>query len=110
LASNQYLGLSQGGYMAKSISTPTGGGGLATTAFYTSTQDAIMIVNPTSTAYSQIVVTFANPGFANTQGKLFSIVGGAEIESSPLSFSAQGTSLTTTIAVPPYSVQAISLQ
>jgi hypothetical protein len=110
LASNQYLGLSQGGYMAKSISTPTGGGGLATTAFYTSTQDAVMIVNPTSTAYSQIVVTFANPGFANTQGKLFSIVGGAEIESSPLSFSAQGTSLTTTIAVPPYSVQAISLQ
>lgn len=110
LASNQYLGLSAGGYMAQSLSTPTGGGGLATTAFYTSTQDAIVIVNPTSTSYSQIAVTFANPGFADTQGTLFSIVGGGEIDSSPISFSTQGTSLTTTIAVPPYSVQAISLQ
>ena len=96
--------------MAQRLSTPTGGGGLATSAFYTPTQDAIVIVNPTSTSYSQIAVTFANPGFADTQGTLFSIVGGGEIDSSPISFSTQGTSLTTTIAVPPYSVQAISLQ
>ena len=32
IASPEYLGLVAGGYMAKSISTPTGGGGLATTA------------------------------------------------------------------------------
>jgi len=110
LASSTYLGLSAGGYMAKTLSTPTGGGGLATTAFYTASQDALVITNPTSSAYSQISVTFANPGFASTQGTLYSIQDGARINSSAISFSVQGTSLTTTIAVPPYSVQAISLQ
>ena len=51
LASPNYLGLAAGGRMAASISTPTGGGGIATTAFYTSTQDAIVITNPTSTSF-----------------------------------------------------------
>jgi virulence-associated protein VapD len=110
LASNEYLGLSGGGYMAKTLSAPTGGGGLATTAFYTSTQDAIVITNPTPTAYSQISVTFANPGFSNTQGTLYTIENGAQINSSAISFSVQGTSLTTTISVPAYSVQGISLK
>jgi hypothetical protein len=110
LASSNYLGLSGGGYMAKSLTTPTGGGGLATTAFYTTTQDAIVITNPTSTAYSQISVTFSNPGFGDSQGTLYSIIDGAEIESSGISFSTQGTNFTTTIDVPAYSVQAISLK
>jgi hypothetical protein len=95
--------------MAKSISTPTGGGGLATTAFYTANQDAIVITNPTSTAYSQITVTFANPGLTGTQGTLYQISNGAQIVTSPISFTVQGTSLSTTISVPAYSVQAISL-
>jgi hypothetical protein len=110
LSSTQYLGLSAGGYMAKALTTPTGGGGLATTAFYTSTQDAIVITNPTSEAYPQISVTFANPGVSSTQGTLYTIENGAQINSSTVSFSVQGTLLTTTIAVPAYSVQAVSLQ
>jgi hypothetical protein len=110
IASNQYLGLSGGGFMAKSISTPTGGGGLATTAFYTATQDAIVITNPTSTAYTQLSVTFANPGFAQTQGTLYQIAHGAAINSSTISFAKQGTSLVTTVDIPPHSVQAISLK
>jgi len=110
LASSHYLGLSAGGYMAKSISTPTGGGGLATTAFYTAGQDAIVVTNPTGTAYSHIVVTFANPGFSTTQGTLYTIEDGVSIGSSTVSFSALGTSLSTTIDVPAYSVQAISIK
>jgi hypothetical protein len=109
MGSPQYLGLSAGGYMAKSISTPTGGGGLATTAFYTAKNDAIVITNPTSTPYSQITVTFANPGLAGTQGTLYQIVNGSQISTTPVSFTVQGSSLTTTISVPAYSVQAISL-
>jgi len=105
-ASN-YLGLAAGGYMAKSISTPTGGGGLATTAFYTAMQDSVVITNPTSTSYPQISVTFANPGFSDTQGTLYQIENGSEITSTPISFSSQGTSRATSIDVPPYSVQAI---
>lgn len=105
-----YLDLAAGGYMAKSISAPTGGGGLATTAFYTSTQDAVVITNPTPTSYPQITVTFANPGFSDTQGTLYQIQNGSDINSTPISFSSSGTSRTTTIAVPPYSVQAISFK
>lgn len=109
-SSQSYLGLSGGGYMAKSISTPTGGGGLATTAFYTSTQDAVVIINPTSTSYPQITVTLANPGFSDTQGTLYQIQNGSSINSTPVSFSSQGTSRSTTIDVPAYSVQAISFK
>lgn len=105
-----YLGLADGGYMAKSISTPTGGGGLATTAFYTPTQDAVVIINPTSTSYPQITVTLANPGFSDAQGTLYQIQNGSQINSTPISFSAQGTSRSTTIAVPPYSVQAVAFK
>jgi Glycosyl hydrolases family 39/Cep192 domain 4 len=109
IASPQYLGLSAGGYMAKSMSAPTGGGGLATTAFYTSTKDAVVVINPTSTPYSQITVTLANPGLSGTQGTLYQIVNGAQVSTTPISFSTQGSGLSTTISVPPYSVQAVSL-
>jgi len=108
--SSSYLGLSAGGHMAKSISTPTGGGGLATTAFYTSTQDAIVITNPTPTAYTQISVTFANPGFTTTQGTLYRVVNGSQISSSTISFSSSGVNRTAAIDIPAYSVQAISLK
>ena len=108
-SSPNYLGLSGGGYMAKSINTPTGGGGLATTAFYTSTQDSVVIINPTSTSYPQITVTLANPGFSDAQGTLYQIQNGSAINSTPISFSSQGTSRSTTIEAPPYSVQAIAL-
>jgi hypothetical protein len=110
LSSPTYLGLANGGHMAKSISTPTGGGGLATTAFYTSTEDAIVIINPTATSYPQITVSFTNPGFSDTQGTLYEIQNGAQINSTPISFSSQGTSRTTTIEMPAYSVQAIALK
>lgn len=110
IGSPQYLGLGNGGYMAKSISTPTGGGGLATTAFYTSSKDAILIVNPTSTAFSQVPVTFANPGFTSTEGTLYQIQNGSEITTSSVALTSSGTSRTATIDVPAYSVQAISIQ
>jgi hypothetical protein len=109
IASPQYLGLSEGGFMAKSITAPSGGGGLVTTAFYTANHDAFVITNPTSTAYNQITVTLANPGLAGAQGTLYQIVNGTQITTTPISFSQSGTSLTTTISVPAYSVQAISL-
>jgi len=110
LAGPSYLGLAAGGHMAKSISPLTGGGGLATTAFYTASQDAIVITNPTSTSYAQIPVTFVNPGVSSTQGLLYKIVNGAQISSTNISFAVQGSNRTTTIDVPPYSVQAISLK
>ena len=110
LGSPSYLDLAAGGHMAASISTPTGGGGIATSAFYTATQDSIVIVNPTSTSFPQLTVTFANPGFTSTQGSLYTVVNGDQITSSTVSFSVQGANRTTTIDVPPYSVQGITLK
>jgi len=110
LAGPSYLGLAAGGHMARSISPPTGGGGLATTAFYTASQNAIVITNPTSTAYAQVPVTFANPGMSSTQGTLYTIANGNQINSTTISFAVQGSNRTTTIDVHPYSVQAISLK
>lgn len=110
IASSNYLGLDGGGYMAETLSAPTGGGGLATTAFYTPTLDAIVITNPTATAYPQIRVTFSNSGFTTSQGTLYTIQDGTQINSSPVSLTTSGTAQTATISVPAYSVQAVSLK
>jgi hypothetical protein len=84
LASPSYLGLQGGGYMATSISTPTGGGGLATTAFYTATQDAIVITNPTSASYPAINVTFSNPGVSASRDMLWIIEIGTQNNASTI--------------------------
>ena len=54
MAGSNYLNLSSDGYMAKSVSPPSGGGGLIVTAFYNASQDAMLIINPTSTSYAGI--------------------------------------------------------
>ncbi|MGI8771797.1 MAG: choice-of-anchor D domain-containing protein [Acidobacteriaceae bacterium] len=110
LSSNDYLGLVNGGYMAASISPPTGGGGPVATAFYTASQDAIMVTNPTSVDYGQVPVTLKNVGFGTPQATLYQIVNGASINSSSLALTAQGSNYSATISLPPYSVQAISLK
>ena len=110
LAGSNYLGLWSGGYMAKSVSPPSGGGGLIMTAFYTATQDAMLIVNPTGTSYSSIPLSFQNTGFASPNATLYQIVNGSMINSSSVSLSAAGSGYTTTISVPAYSVQAVSLK
>jgi len=110
IGASNYLGLAAGGYMAKSVTPLSGGGGLAATAFYNATQDAIVITNPTSTAYSRISVSLQNVGFGTPQATLYQIVNGAMINSSSLSLTQQGTGYTTTIDVPAYSVQGISIK
>ena len=110
LAGSNYLGLWSGGYMAKSVSPPSGGGGLIMTAFYTATQDAMLIVNPTATSYSAIPLSFQNTGFASPNATLYQIVNGSMINSSSVSLTAAGSGYTTTISVPAYSVQAVSLK
>ena len=110
LGSTAYLGLVNGGNMAKSVSPPSGGGGIVTTGFTTSTQDAVLITNPTSTAYSHIPVVLENVGYSSPLATLYQIVGGARINSSSIPLTANGSGYTTTIDVPAYSVQAISVK
>ncbi len=110
LAAPSYLGLQSGGYLAASVTPPAGGGGLVVTAFYNPSQDAILITNPTGTDFSQVQVSLQNTGYTAPQATLYGIVNGSSITSSSLSLSPQGANFTANIAVPRYSVQAISLK
>jgi len=109
LASPDYLDMGSGGFMAASIAPPPGAGGLAVTAFYTSTRDSILIVNPSSTSYSQITINARNIGLGSPQAVVYQIVNGNQIASSSLPLAASGSSYTGTISVPPYSVMAIAI-
>ena len=110
MASPNYLGLNSGGYMAASVSPGYAAGGIETTAFYTATQDSILIVNPTSTAYPSITVTINNSGLSSPSASLFQIVGGNSITSNSVTLTPSGSAYTTTISVPAYTVLGISIQ
>jgi hypothetical protein len=110
IASPNYLGLVSGGYMAASSSPAVGNGGIAVVAFYDASQDAILITNPTGASYASIPIVVQNLGLTSPQATLYQIVNGLSINSSSLALTAQGATYTATIAVPPYSVQAISLK
>jgi hypothetical protein len=110
LAASNYLGLSAGGYLAPTITPPTGGGGPVILAFYNATQDAIMITNPTSASYSQLPVTLLNTGLTSPQATLYQIENGTSIVASSLSLTPSGSGYTTTVTIPPYSVMGISLK
>jgi hypothetical protein len=119
--SNSYLGLQNGGYMANSIllnsfSPATLGNGLVVTAFYTtipsnqSKVDAIVLINPTPNTLDDVTVTANNTGLTSPAGMLYQIVNGQSIQSSSVSLQSQGgTSYSTTVTLPAYSVQAISI-
>ncbi len=110
LGATNYLGLQEGGYMAKSISPSTLGNGLVVTAFYTTNLDAVVLINPTQETFTNIPVSVANTGLTSPEGTLYQIVNGQSIQASPVSLqSLGGTSYSTTVTIEPYSVQAISI-
>jgi hypothetical protein len=110
MSAPNYLDMQDGGAMAASITPPTGGGGIAVTAFYTPNKDSVLIVNPTSNSYQQITVNLQNLGYSSPQATLYQIVNGNTINPSTLALSANGSSYTATISVPAYSVLGISIQ
>jgi hypothetical protein len=110
IASTGYLGLQNGGHMAKSISPGTAGGGLVVSAFFNATQDSILIINPTAQTYSSLNVSAVNTGYTSGGGTLYQIWDGQQIRSSSVALTRSGTSVSARIAVPAYSVQAISIK
>ncbi|MGI8770739.1 MAG: hypothetical protein ACR2JE_04835 [Acidobacteriaceae bacterium] len=110
IAGTKYLGLANGGHMAASISPGNAGGGLVVSAFFNATQDSILIINPTGQAYSSLNVSAVNTGYTSGGGTLYQIVNGQQIRSSSVALTRSGTSVSTNIPVPAYSVQAISIK
>lgn len=105
-----YLGLSNGGYLAKSAWPGTMGNGLVVTGFYTSTLDAVVLINPSQYTYTNMPINLQNSGLTSPKATLYQIVSGRSIQASTLSLTSQGgTSYSTTVTLAPYSVQAISL-
>src|SRR5215469_2908518 len=109
MASGSYLGMNDGGYIATSIGSPPAGKGCAATAFYTSKQDSILIVNPTSSSYSD-VLRIQNPGLASLSATLYQVVHGNSISKAALKLTESGTTYTAPITVPAYSVLGISIK
>jgi hypothetical protein len=110
LGSSKYLDLVAGGYMARSISPSLKSNGLVVTAFYTPSQDSIVIVNPFGTAFNA-TVTLANTGYSSASATLYSILNGRSIQGQSLSLKhTTGTSYTAAVSVGPYSVQSIAIK
>ena len=110
LGATNYLGLENGGTMAQSVAPATLGNGLVVTGFFTTGLDAVVLSNPTGETLNNIPVNMANTGLSSASGTLYRIVNGQSIQSSSVSLqSTGGTSYTTTVTMPPYSVQAISI-
>jgi hypothetical protein len=111
LAGDSYLGLSAGGYMAKSV-TPltTPAAGLMATSFYTNSKNAIVMINPTNLAYTQVLVSANNIGFGSAKGTLYVLDSfNRGITNSPLSLTLSGSTYSARVDIPPYSVVAIGI-
>jgi hypothetical protein len=109
MASNSYLAMNDGGYMARSISPLNRGAGLALTAFFTPSQDSILIVNPTGASVSE-VINISNSGLASPSATLYQVVNGQSISSTPLQISSSGSEASVSITAPPYSVLGVVLK
>lgn len=110
LASNNYLGLEEGGYMAASIIPASTQSGLMATAFYTPNSDSIVIINPTATDYSRTTIEAKNSGYATANATLYLLDeahGQIQLQSLILANGSNG--LSATIAVPAYSTVAVKI-
>ena len=111
-AGSNFLGLVNGGQMARSMSlsqTATQAG-IAATAFYTASADSIVIINPTANDYPQLTVAAQNAGATTGQATRYVLnSSNPQIASSSLSLTASGNGFTTSVRVPPFSVVAISI-
>jgi hypothetical protein len=111
VSSPNYLGLVNGGNMAVSVNPGTTLSGLAATAFYTASNDSILIVNPTSTSYSGVTVTFNNAGISSAQGSYYLIEGqNNTIVSVPVTLTPTSSGYSTSVDIPPYTTLAVSIQ
>jgi hypothetical protein len=111
VSSPNYLGLVNGGNMAVSVTPGTTSSGLAATAFYTGSKDAILIVNPTSISYSGVNVTFNNAGLPGAQGTYYLIEGpNNTIATLPVTLTTTSSGYNASVNIPPYSVIAVGIQ
>ena len=95
--------------MAASVSPASTTSGLSATAFYTSTADTVVVVNPTSTDYSTVTVNLTNPGIQSPSGEIYLLNDShGTISSQPATINAISGGYSVNVEVPPYSTVAVS--
>ncbi len=109
LASTEYLGLNDGGYLAPSVSPAPDAPDLAVTGFYTRNQNSVLIVNPTGQSYSELVI-LENAGLSAPDAVAYRVVDGRSISHDALTVTQSGTVYTIEVNIPAYSVLGISLR
>ncbi|HUA15075.1 MAG TPA: hypothetical protein VMG31_07245 [Verrucomicrobiae bacterium] len=110
LASPNYLGLSQGGHMAQSVSPVNTQTGLLATAFYTSKQDSFVIVNPGNTSDSSVTVIAHNPGYSTVEGTMYTLdQSNPRIASESVTWTKISNGFKATITVPAHATVAVIL-
>jgi hypothetical protein len=110
-ASPDYLDLQTGGHMAASVSPVNTTSGLNATAFYTSSADDVVIINPTSSTHNSVSVNLTNTGLSSPRGTLYLLDRShGEISTESVSLQSTSTGYSTTIDVPAYSTVALSVK
>jgi hypothetical protein len=107
LAAPNFLNLAAGGNMPLSVSIPAP---LIGTGFYTSSNNAVVLVNPTGSDVSNLGVTLSNPGNASTSATMYLLNSSHwPPTSQPLALTSSSTSLSASLTVPAFSVVALSV-
>jgi hypothetical protein len=97
--------------MASSVSPTSITGGVIATAFYTSSNDAMVLVNPTSSDVTNVTVSLQNIGYANPAATLYLLnSANGQISSQPLALNLVGNGVTATVTIPAYSTVGISVK
>lgn len=110
-ASPDYLDLQAGGHMAASVSPANTASGLEATAFYTSTADNVVVVNPTSTNYSAVSIRLTSPGITSPKGTTYLLdASHGKISSEAAYLYAISGGYSAVVDVPPYSTVAVSVK
>jgi hypothetical protein len=112
-ASSSYLGLEAGGHMAASvtplppINTTLGFGA---TAFYTASNDSIVIVNPSAAAYASVPVTMNNAAFSSATGTIYTLnAANSTITSTAATLTPITNGYTASLTIPAFSTVALSI-
>jgi len=107
LAAPNFLNLAAGGNMPLSVSVP---GPLIGTGFYTSSNNAVVLVNPTGSDVSNVSVALNNPGNASTNATMYLLNSSHwPPVSQPLALTSSSSALSTALTVPAYSVVGLSV-
>ena len=117
LASPNFLGLqANGGNLANSVANASGmkSAGLVTSAFYTQGLDAVVLVNPLATPITNAVLELGNHGLINPIATQYLLNASTYSPTTPvigtaLALTTNGTSVQTTVTLPPFSVLAIKI-